>query len=108
MMTQHRSAITATVLKSESEFAEPFGIEPEVVGGPHASRIEGAIPAGGCEGGGPEEDRRMVPAESIAKAVGHQALSEAVIPHPGRYLMSGNPTTRPSEGLKEGLCWRKR
>jgi hypothetical protein len=25
MMTQHRGAITATVLKSESEFAEPFG-----------------------------------------------------------------------------------
>src|ERR1700730_755853 len=26
-----------------------FGIEPEVVGGLHASRIKGAVPTGGCE-----------------------------------------------------------
>jgi hypothetical protein len=35
-----------------------FGIEPEVVGGLHASRIEGAIPAGCCERRGPKKDRR--------------------------------------------------
>src|ERR1700688_3580121 len=29
--------------------AKSFGIEPEVVGRLHASRIERAIPAGGCE-----------------------------------------------------------
>jgi len=50
-----------------------FGIEPEVVGRLHASRIEGAVPAGGGEGGGSKQNWRPIhPVEYIRASYCHR------------------------------------
>ena len=64
-----------TCLESRVHFdgVKWFGIEPEVVGGLRASRIEGGIPAGGCEGGGSKQNWRPIhPVEYIRASYCHR------------------------------------